>query len=143
MKRQLLTAIMLSFVVALAVTTVTAQSGSHLMRITIPFEFTIRDKALPSGEYIVRRSVSERPETLTISRVDGSSGEYVLTSAVQTNSPRAESMLVFHSYGERYFLTQVWSAGDSAGRELPKTTRERELAKNAVTRQTVTLAARH
>jgi hypothetical protein len=113
------------------------------LRITIPFEFTIRDKTLAPGEYIVRRSASERPEILTISRVDGSSAEYVLTSAVQTNSRRAESMLVFRSYGERYFLAQIWTAGDSAGRELPKTSRERELAKNAITRQTVTLVARH
>lgn len=142
MKRQVLMAFSLSLVIALAVTAVTAQSNSHVMRITIPFEFNIGDKSLPPGEYIVRRSVSERPEMLTISSVDGGSGEYILTSPVQTTSRRAESMLVFRSYGARYFLAQIWTAGDRAGRELRKTSRERELAKNAVTRQTVTLAAR-
>jgi hypothetical protein len=38
--------------------------------------------------------------------------------------------LVFHRYGSQYFLAQVWSAGNSEGRELPRSRAEREVASN-------------
>ena len=144
MRKQAVPALMiLSLMVALAVTPANAQSSSHFVRIRVPFEFTIKDKTLPPGEYIVKRSVSGSPEMLSIRSVDGDSGEYVLTSNVQAGARRSESKLVFHRYGGQYFLSQVWTAGDSAGRELPKSRRERgverETAKSAMERQTVTL----
>jgi hypothetical protein len=146
MKKQAVMAfMMLSFLVTLAVTPVTAQSSFLFARIRIPFEFNIRDKTLPSGEYIVKRSVSASPEMLLISSVEGGSGEYVLTNNVQAKMRQSESKLIFHQYGDQYFLSQVWTAGDSAGRELPKSGREcavdRELTKNTAERITVTLIA--
>src|SRR6266566_4315139 len=52
----------------------------------------------------------------------------VMTHAASINAPQAKSKLVFHRYGNRYFLTQVWSAGSSLGRELPKSAKEKEQA---------------
>ena len=146
MRKQAVPALMiLSLLITLAVTPATAQSSSHFVRIRVPFEFTVKDKTLPPGEYIVRRSVSDSPEMLLIRSVGGGSGVYILTNNVQAKTRQSESKLVFHRYGDQYFLSQVWTAGDSAGRELPKSGRERaadrELAKNAVERQTVTLIA--
>ena len=75
MKKQALTAFMvLGLMITLAVTPATAQSNSHSMRIRIPFEFTVKDKTLPPGEYVVKRNVSDRPEMLLISSVDGGPG---------------------------------------------------------------------
>jgi len=34
---------------------------------------------------------------------------------------------VFHRYGNTYFLSQIWMAGESTGRELLKTREERAL----------------
>jgi len=143
MKKQAAMAFMLlSLMVTLAVTSVTAQSRSQFMRIRIPFQFAIREKTFPPGEYIVRRRNSDRPEMLLISSVDGGSVAYVLTNNVQSKTRQSESKLVFHQYEEQYFLSQVWQDGDS-GREVPKSARERaadrELVKNTVERQTVTL----
>jgi hypothetical protein len=146
MKRQAVIAfMMLSLLVTLAVTPVTAQSSFLFVRMRIPFEFTIKDKTLPSGDYIVRRNFSSSPEMLLISSVEGGSGEYVLTKNVLAKARQSESKLIFHRYGGQYFLSQVWTAGNSAGRELPRSGRERavdrELAKNSVERLTVTLIA--
>jgi hypothetical protein len=144
MKKQSAMALMLlSLLLALVVTPIAAQSTSHFVRLRIPFEFMIGDKTFSPGEYIVKRSVSDRPETLSIRSVNGESGEYVLTSNVKGRTRMSKSMLVFHHYGERYFLSQVWTAGDSEGRELLKSVRERELAKNTVTTRTRTLIASH
>jgi hypothetical protein len=35
--------------------------------------------------------------------------------------------LVFHRYGDQYFLYQVWPAGATTGRQLPKSRGEREV----------------
>jgi hypothetical protein len=40
---------------------------------------------------------------------------------------QAESKLVFNRYGDHYFLSQIWEAGDNAGRELMKSREERQL----------------
>jgi len=39
----------------------------------------------------------------------------------------AQARLVFHRYGNTYFLSQVWMAGSGAGRELLKTRQERAI----------------
>ena len=135
MKKQPLIAFtMLSLVVALAVTSVSAQS-SHYFRVTIPFEFAISGKTLPPGEYIVKRVSSDEPGWLSISSINGRTGLSVLTHNVRAGTHQAESKLVFRRYGDQYFLSQVWEAGDSDGHELRKSRREsgleRDMAKNA------------
>jgi hypothetical protein len=37
---------------------------------------------------------------------------------------------LFHRYGDTYFLAQIWMQGEKQGRELRKTRRETEMAKN-------------
>ena len=147
MKKQVMVALtMLSFIVALAVTSANAQSGAHSMRIVIPFEFIIKGETLPPGAYIVKRASSEKPEMLLLSDTDGSPSVYILTTTVQANTRQRGGKLVFQQYGDQYFLSQVWQAGDSEGRQLIKSPGERatarELEKGAMKRQTVTLNAR-
>jgi hypothetical protein len=36
-------------------------------------------------------------------------------------------MLVFHRYGNQYFLSQIWDGRSNAGIELPESKREKEL----------------
>jgi hypothetical protein len=55
----------------------------------------------------------------------------ILTNAVQTSIEPSQGKLVFHRYGDEYFLSQIWQAGVNAGRELPKSRREIEVAANA------------
>jgi hypothetical protein len=109
-KQTLIASTMLSLVVALAVTSVSAQS-SHYFQVTIPFEFAISGKKLPPGEYIVRRISSDKPQWLSISSVNGRRGQSVLTHNVRAGKLQSESKLVFRRYGDQYFLSQVWEAG--------------------------------
>ena len=50
------------------------------------------------------------------------------------------SKLVFHRYGSQYFLAQIWTAGYEQGKELPKSSRESEVAQDYPV-QNVVLAA--
>jgi hypothetical protein len=146
MKRQVMMALtMLSLIVTLAVTSAKAQSRSHFMRINIPFEFIIRGETLPPGAYTVKRASSDKPETLLLSSADGGSRLNILTNIVRANTRQTESKLVFHQYGDQYFLSQIWEAGDNEGRQLSASRQERStargLAKDTMKRQTVTLIA--
>jgi hypothetical protein len=39
--------------------------------------------------------------------------------------------LLFNSYGDQHFLSQIWSASDRAGTELPKSAAEREAVRSS------------
>lgn len=149
MKKQVLKAatmfvgiIALAFASALAAS---AQNPRNLI-VNIPFEFNVKGATLPAGEYIVSRTSTVDEMSLTMKRKDGKGNAIVLTKALQSQERQSESRLIFSRYGEHYFLSQVWTSGDSVGRELYKTRQERsmeiELAKNNATPATVALLAR-
>ena len=89
----------------------------------IPFSFTVNGKTLPEGSY----RVSTGAGTLFVRGFR--SGAITLTNPVESDKPGA-ARLVFHKYGDQYFLRQVWTGGGS-GRELPQPRLPRSLARGA------------
>ncbi|SRR5229473_799164 len=131
----------MSALVFLAATqTVRAQEP---LLVNTPFAFTAGKVALPAGEYRVQKPGDDSPAIL-IQRTDGSAATFVISFAVAANAQQTQSKLVFHRYGDRYFLSRVWRAGDSRGRELPKSAKEKEqaLAARNETSDQVTIIAR-
>jgi len=113
------------------------------MVVDIPFAFVAGNATLPAGEYRVQK-LDENSAVLLIHCWDASASALVITNAAQAKEPQAESKLVFNRYGNRYFLSQVWTAGSIRGRQLPISPREKEmpqLAQNE-TKGEVTLVAR-
>ena len=145
MKKQILVAsTILSLVVTLMVTRVSAQS-SHYFRVIIPFEFAISDKRFPAGEYIVRRVSSDSPQLLSITSLNARTRQSVLTHKIRSGTLLSESKLVFRRYGDQYFLSQIWEAGDSDGRELRVSREETDLqrlAKNTAKPEVVVVSGR-
>jgi hypothetical protein len=113
------------------------------MLVNIPFEFTAGQMTLPAGEYRVQKAI-QGSSVLLIQRADRSAQALAPSFAAETNERQAKSKLVFHRYGDRYFLSQVWIAGSSRGRELPKSAKEKEqaLAGRNQTPDQVTIIAR-
>ena len=146
----LLTAIVLLATVA----TTQAQSlGGNRLRANIPFDFNLNDTKLPAGEYSVGRAINRSDDLLvSVNDRDGRSKAIRLSNAVVRSRPNGKGLLVFHRYGDQYFLFQVWPAGATTGREFLKSKSEREiqkqLARNSaregvaenVTFETVTIA---
>ena len=95
--------------------------------VNIPFEFVAGKLTLPPGEYRVEK-LEKGSVAVLIHRVHSSVSFAVMTLPAQANKPQPEGKLVFNRYGNRYFLSQYWSAGSSSGRLLPKPTREKELS---------------
>jgi hypothetical protein len=147
-KQVLKAATMFAGIIALAFASALAVSAqnSRTLVVNIPFDFTVKGKTLPAGEYILGRASTVDTTGLMIKRRDGEASAIVLTKSVQAAENQNESRLVFSRYGEQYFLSEVWTSGDQKGRELYKTKRERaleiELAKNNASPQMIALIAR-
>ena len=127
---------MLMLVVALAfVTAVTSANGqSQNVRANVPFEFIVGSTSLPSGEYTVA-SMTSAGDTLRIRSADSKASALRLTNVMGGKSEHAK--LVFHRYGERYFLAEVWD--NESGRQIAPSKQERaiqrELASTGVKAQ--------
>ena len=106
-----------------------AQAQEHLV-VNIPFDFVAGNTTLPAGEYSVQVSGPERALIL-IDRKDPAPSVIIDSNADVANEIQSQSRLVFNRYGDRYFLSQVWAAGNSRGRQLLKSGREKEMAQVA------------
>jgi hypothetical protein len=89
----------------------------------VPFDFQVGNKTAQAGQYVVDPSanpafvaIKSPEEVFLVMTTIGNSLDYAGTGK-----------LVFHRYGNRYFLAEVWSRGGDAVRKLPVTPQEREL----------------
>jgi hypothetical protein len=130
MKKQLLkgfTMLVLMVVLALAtaVASANAQSASKVAA-DIPFEFSVGYKTMPAGEYLVQ-TVATAGDSLMIQSADGQTSALRLSEETERMKNKTPARLVFHRYGERYFLAEVWNGADRAGRQLLKSQEERAI----------------
>jgi hypothetical protein len=117
--------------------------AQEAMLVDIPFAFTAGNATLPAGEYRVQK-MDQNSAVLLIHCWDARASAFVITNAAQAKVSQTESKLVFNRYGNRYFLSQVWTAGSIRGRQVPRSPREKEmpqLARNE-TKTEITLVAR-
>jgi hypothetical protein len=104
--------------------------AQELLVVNIPFDFVAGNVTLPAGEYSIKVSAPERV-LLLMDRKNPASSAFMNTNTVVMTEIQTESKLIFNRYGDRYFLSQVWAAGSSRGRQLMKSAREKEMAQIA------------
>ena len=97
--------------------------------IHIPFNFTAGEKAFPAGKYVIERIWKTSDTVWVIRRKDNVGKAMLMTRPVRANEAQQETRLVFHRYGELYFLSEIWTPGDQTGRRLQTSERERALDK--------------
>jgi hypothetical protein len=98
-----LTAIAL-FVAAGIATAGSALAQDHKVTATVPFNFTVNGRTLPAGNYILGSEVNS-PRMLTI--VDRQKGVVAMAVTVPDTKASADNKLVFHRYGDQYFLSEI------------------------------------
>ena len=123
-KASLLSAILLVTIVASA----QGQTLGSRVRVTVPFDFSIGETKLPCGKYSVGR-VGQNADDVVISVEDERGRAKALRTSmpVLTRDTTSKAKLVFHRYGDQYFLYQVWPAAATNGRQFPKSRSEREI----------------
>ena len=115
------------------------------MRVAIPFDFIVTGKTLPAGYYEIKR-INDSPEGLIIRAINNNHDHVMFeTETTQARTIPNESEVIFHRYGDSYFLYEVFTAGERTGRELAPSRAERslrsEVASNGAEPETVALAA--
>lgn len=127
MKNTRLNSILGSSVIACAlaigslVSTQTASAQNNMVKVTIPFDFQTGSQSLPAGTYRVHR---ESPDVIRLQGPGRVSSMVIMYSATKSKAPDY-GMLVFDRTGDKYFLRQVWTAGDTGGLECMKSHAEK------------------
>jgi hypothetical protein len=109
-----------------------------VIRANVPFEFIANGKNMPAGPCTITAS-GDGQTVLSIS--SGKKHVFVLPNATQSSKPYGDTALVFHQYGQRYFLSSIRREGDDRGYGLPAGKAELELRAQKVTEGDVTLLA--
>jgi hypothetical protein len=121
-----ITMLMLIAGVVLMAALVSAHAQSITVVADVPFEFTVGGESLRAGEYSVR-SFTTNGDVVLISTRNSSDGVIRLTQTIEARIAPKQGKLVFHRYGQRYFLSEVWTPGERTGRQLRKCDEERAI----------------
>jgi hypothetical protein len=132
MKKKAFGFLMISTLIGALAVPVLAQSMLRLQA-SVPFEFIVGAKTMPAGEYSIILDLG--PRLVRLQDFKAGTGVVSLSNWMQVKSkdPAAETKLVFHRYGDKYFLSEVSDGYDSIGMQLSVTHTERELSKTAST----------
>ena len=97
--------------------------------VDIPFNFTVGEKAMPAGKYLIRRNRKDSDTVWVIQNKQSGEAALLLTRSVRSTETQENAKFVFRKYDDLYFLSEFWAAGTNTGREIQVTDRERALAK--------------
>jgi len=122
--------VLCAIVLGIAAASVQAQTLTYPFRVDIPFDFSVGDKKLPSGRYAIGRAT--RADDAVVSVADDRGHPKAIRTAmpVLTLNAKNKATLVFHRYGDQYFLYQVWPATGTTGRQFPASRLEREIRRS-------------
>jgi hypothetical protein len=99
---------LITFCLLFTAATLFAQTDSQwLMKVHIPYSFTVANQPMPAGIYNFYTVGSQR--VVRITNVDGKHTATVSTLLNYSNSAASAAHLVFDEYGSEYFLSQIWS----------------------------------
>lgn len=139
MKRQFSTLISV-----LGLLLVAACANAQTLKVTanVPFDFVVDKATLPAGNYSIDAiDTAGNSKALAIRGENAKKNMLVLSNSAISREPSENSKLVFHRYGDKYFLAQIWVAGERSGRELHISRREAEVAKNTQASENVIVLA--
>ena len=105
----------------------------------VPFNFVVDKQTLSAGEYSIQ-SMDVEGRTLSIRDASGKPVSMIRSMRCEKLDASKNTKLVFHRYGDQYFLSQIWVAGNTAGHELSKSREEKEVALD-LTAQDVVITA--
>jgi hypothetical protein len=101
---------------------------SQSIRGNVPFSFRVGDTVLPAGQYVVR-PLSSGSAALQIQSSEAKGKSIMCLANSATANSAQKSKLVFHRYGDTYFLSQVWPGnGLSTGSQFRPSKAERAIA---------------
>ena len=106
----------------LAASAALAQAPSSV-KVNVPFAFVVNNHHMPAGRYVVTPAADGILRIYDTKIADN----HMFAAAHSTYSRTPEdAKLVFHRYGDSYFLAEVWNGSD-IGKELLQSKAEKEI----------------
>jgi len=102
MKKQLI-AVMFAFAIGLVISAGETSAQSQALRVDVPFSFSLNNKTLPAGTYIVKPATDNR--LMWRVRGTGQTPDTLLLASLSSAKEPGNLRIIFRRYGERYFLT--------------------------------------
>lgn len=125
MKRHALT---VASLLSLLLVAGSAVAQTNTIRANVPFSFTIGEKTVPSGSYMIGR-LGRSPQLVLLQTEDGKRCMIVGSNSAENHNGANKTKLVFNRYKDQYFLSEIWIQGATTGRRIPRTRREKDLAR--------------
>ena len=107
-----------------------AQGTSARLVVNVPFDFRTGSEIMPAGKYDI---LTMSDHVLLLRGTTQNKSQILMAINSTTTKPTERGRLVFHRYGNKYFLHQIWSPGATNGFELPKSHAEKETVRAANT----------
>jgi hypothetical protein len=92
----------------------------------VPFSFYMGSNAMPQGAY----RVGELSHGAVVTMRSKDAAKSVTAQSVIGKKRMEPARLVFHRYGDAYFLAEIWTGDTSTGCALAASPREKELTQN-------------
>src|SRR5258708_7792308 len=99
-----------------------AFAWDQALQANVPFAFTAGNKQFPAGTYLLS---PESSELMRLQSGDRSIRTYLSTTP-NFGDGSSTSKLIFHKYGDQYFLNKVVSAASSFNVEVPTSISEKQ-----------------
>lgn len=112
----------LVFVTAVA----SANAQSRLTSADVPFEFVVGERTLPAARYNIS-DATLGSEVVKIMARTANANVFATTIPISRKASDDKGKLVFHRYGNRYFLAEIWSPGERRGQKLRKSKEEKSI----------------
>ena len=103
-------ATMIVFILGTSLSLYSQTQVTTLFKVQVPFDFRVGSSHLSAGHYTVFHVGSH---LVLFQRNDGKATALIPVMVSDTPSGKSASKLVFNRYGNKYFLSQVWTAEDS------------------------------
>lgn len=114
--------------------------GSDSIRVKVPFKFVVGNRAVPAGDYVVR-TASTNGMILNISNSDAKVNLMSMVSAADAGKGSGTYALMFHQYGDRFYLWGMRLDNSGTVFKLPESKAEKELQAQNVPAAETTLTA--
>jgi hypothetical protein len=105
------------------------------LEVNIPFHFHVGNAKLPAGNYRIHMLDDSNQAVMEIISADGSTSALFQVQEAQAQNTPGQNELLFNKYGNRYFLTRVFDAGDPNGSKVVKSDYEKRISQQTMDSQ--------
>jgi hypothetical protein len=102
------------------------------LKANIPFEFHVGDTTFSAGQYRIHMVEDSNLMVMEISREDGSGSTLFQVEQADAKSTPERSELIFHKYGNEYFLAKLFEEGERSGSGVAKSRYEANVSRNVL-----------